>query len=132
MPQANSVICMLRIYKISPPPFFVCFNQRQIFIWKTCMRQTMLLVNANLHVFAHITYLAALCYKLKRPELAAALCFYAADKILFRFQKCNNFTHQTISQSTPSGTITSIFQFNITNMYIHSHFREQNKPISVV
>jgi len=90
----------------------------------------MMLVNAMFHVVSHLTYLAALCYKLKRPELCAALCFYAADKILFRFQKCNNFTHQTISQSTPSGRITSTFQFNITNMYIHSQFREHKISLS--
>jgi hypothetical protein len=72
-----------------------------------------MLVNAICHVLSHITYLAGLCYKLKRPELVAALCFYAADKILFHFQKCNNFAHQTISQSRPSGRITSTFQFNL-------------------
>jgi hypothetical protein len=92
----------------------------------------MMLVNALFHTVSHITYLVALYYKLKRPELVAAFCFYATDKILFCFQKYNNFTYQTISQSTPSGRINSTFQFNITNMYIHSQFREQNKPISVV
>ena len=94
----------------------------------------MMLVNAIFHVASHITYLAALCYKLKRPELVGAFCFYTTDKILFRFQKCNtrNFTHKTISQSAPSVRINSTFKFIITNMYIHSQFREQNKPISVV
>jgi len=91
-----------------------------------------MLVNDIFHVVSDVTYLAALCYELKMPQLVVALYFYAADKILFRSPKCNNFPHQTISQSTSSGRITSTFQFNITNMYIHSQFREQNKPISVV
>jgi hypothetical protein len=33
----------------------------------------------------------------KQSDLVAALCFYAANKILFRLQHCNSFTHQTMS-----------------------------------
>jgi hypothetical protein len=92
----------------------------------------MMLLNTAFHVGSRIIYVAALCYKFKKPDLVAALCFYAANKILFRLRQCNNFNHQTVSQSTPSGRITSTFQFNITNMHFHAQFLEQNKSLAVV